>query len=253
MKVCVFVDGENFRHSIVELFPFPQFRQEDYLPESADWTGLFDWLVSIAVGGDRIRTYWYVNELIDFFPYSFPNLSVNPDGLKNLLCKHEPYEMELNTLDPTACKSRMAEIVKFLLQRRENMQKRFNGWIAIQDGISLKHRAIEFRRAGAIKCNLFDNSLGREKAVDVKLASDMIILRDIYDVAVIVSGDQDYVPVVQVVKDFGKRVVNVAFTTRSGEILPGGARRLNQKTDWRCNISYNDLAKLLGIKQLPIP
>lgn len=54
------------------------------------------------------------------------------------------------------------------------MQNRFNGWIAIQDGISLKHRAVEFRRAGAMKCDLFENRLGREKAVDVKLASDMM-------------------------------------------------------------------------------
>jgi len=253
MKVCVFVDGENFRHSIVELFP--QFRQEDYLPKSADWTVLYNWLVNTAVeNGERIRTYWYVNESIDFFPYHFPDpaISTNPtetrEQLKSLLCKYEPYQKELNALDPSACDTRMAAMVKNLRQRQDTMQKRFNGWIAIQDGISLKHRAIEFRRAGAMKCNLFDNSLGREKAVDVKLASDMIILKDIYDAAVIVSGDQDYVPAVEVVKDFGKRVVNVAFTTRGGQLLPGGARRLNQKTDWRCIIPYDTLATHLQVK-----
>jgi len=31
MKACVFVDGENFRHSIVNLFP--HLHQEDYLPK----------------------------------------------------------------------------------------------------------------------------------------------------------------------------------------------------------------------------
>ena len=73
-----------------------------------------------------------------------------------------------------------------------------------------------------MKCNLFDKSLGREKAVDVKLTSDMITLQGIYDIAIIVSGDQDYVPAAEVLKDCGKRVINVAFRTRSGKLLPGG-------------------------------
>lgn len=249
MKVCMFVDGENFRHSIVELFP--QFHREDYLPKLANWTELFDWMINTAIGsGERIRTYWYVIESIDFFPYHFPDPTTieTRTQLKSLLCKYEPYQKELNSLDEAACNTRMAAIVTILRQRQDTMQKRFNGWITIQDGICLKHRAIEFRRAGAMKCNLFDSSLGREKAVDVKLASDMILLKDIYDVAVIVSGDQDYVPAVEVIKDFGKRVVNVAFITRGGQLLPGGARRLNLKTDWRCSIPYDTLSSHLQIK-----
>jgi len=247
MKVCVFVDGESFRHSIVELFP--QFRQETYLPKFANWTALYNWLVSTAVkNGERIRTYWYMIESIDFFPYHFPNPLTSPAELKNLLCKHEPYKNELDALDAAVCATRMTQMVEDLRQRQITMQKRFDGWRAIQDGIAMKHEAIEFRRAGAMKCNLFENSLGKEKAVDVKLASDMIILKDIYDAALLVAGDQDYVPAVQVVKDFGKRVVNVAFTTRGGELLPGGARRLSQRTDWSYNIPYNVLASYLQIK-----
>ena len=94
---------------------------------------------------------------------------------------------------------------------------------------------------------LFDETLGPEKAVDVKLAVDMIMLRDIYNVAVIVSGDQDYVPAVCAVKDFGKRVVNIAFETRSGRLLPGGAWRLNQVTDWSLRIAYADFEKYLNL------
>ena len=93
----------------------------------------------------------------------------------------------------------------------------------------------------------FDESFGSEKAVDVKLASDMIVLRDIYDVAIIVSGDQDYVPAVEVVKDSGRRVVNVAFLTRGGRLLPGGARRLNQVTDRSVNITHVDLSRFMSL------
>jgi hypothetical protein len=116
-------------------------------------------------------------------------------------------------------------------------------------GISTKHRFIEFRKAGAIQYNLFDSKFGPEKAVDVKLGTDMIMLKDIYDIAVIVSGDQDYVPAVKAVKDFGKHVVNVSFETRGGKLLPGGAWRLNQLTDWSLKIPYADFK---GFLNLPI-
>ena len=82
------------------------------------------------------------------------------------------------------------------------MRARFDGWTTIQNNISVNHESIEFRRAGAIRFNLFNESLGKEKAVDVKLAIDLLMLREIYDTAVIVSGDQDYVPAVQAAKDF---------------------------------------------------
>ena len=83
--------------------------------------------------------------------------------------------------------------------------------------------------------------------MDVKLATDLIVLRDIYDVAVIVSGDQDYVPAVQVVKDSGKRVINVAFKTKNNALLPGGAARLSQATDWGLEIAHKDLGNHLGL------
>ncbi len=87
----------------------------------------------------------------------------------------------------------------------------------------------------------------------MKLATDLIVLKDIYDIAVIVSGDQDYVPAVQVIKDHGKHVVNVAFETRGGKLLPGGARRLNRLTDWSLSIPYIELKKYLRIQDKPSP
>jgi hypothetical protein len=40
MKACIFLDGENFRHSLTKLFP-ESFNPLDYLPKDADWTGFF--------------------------------------------------------------------------------------------------------------------------------------------------------------------------------------------------------------------
>lgn len=262
MKVCIFVDGENFRHAICDLFP--QFPQYEYLPKLADWTELFDWIVkNVTEDGERIRTYWYVIEAVEFFPYYFPNPSKSstPEKkqivqreLQNLLSKHTPYKDALDAItDENKRTQRMSSIVTELVERRDGFLKRFNGWHVLQDGIAGHHKAVEFRRAGTIGCNLFENCrLSREKAVDVKLASDMIKLKDIYDIAVIMSGDQDYVPAVGVVKDYGKRVVNVAFLTRSGDLLPGGARKLNQAADWSISIPYQTLADHLRIGQLPL-
>jgi uncharacterized LabA/DUF88 family protein len=49
----------------------------------------------------------------------------------------------------------------------------------------------------------------RSKRVDVSLTTDMLIHahRDNYDVAILVAGDEDYVPLVQAVMAEGKRVV----------------------------------------------
>lgn len=247
-RVCIFVDGENFRHSIVQLFS--SFDRSEYLPKKANWARLFDWLVEkISPKGERIRTYWYVIQSLDFFPYKFPKIENDPDKLKRLLSQDTGLKDQLNVLQGDELMQKMKEIVHALRDDQISMRRRFDGWTAIQDAIATRHAAIEFRRAGAIRYNLFDRSLGPEKAVDVKLAVDLIMFREIYDLAIIVTGDQDYVPAVQVVKDFGKHVVNVAFETRGGKLLPQGAWRLNQITDWSFNIPYKNIAALLGIEE----
>ena len=245
-KVCIFIDGENFRHSIGSLFS--DFQRSDYLPKSADWTSLFDWIVKEAApDGLRVRTYWYVVESVDFYPYRFPDVNTQPERLLRLLSEYGPYKDQLDPIDNEIRMSEMEKLVSQLKDRQNQMLSRSNGWRAMQNGIAGGHKAVEFRRAGAITYNLFEGRLQKEKAVDVKLATDLIMLRDIYDVALILSGDQDYVPAVEVVKDSGKRVINVAFRTRGGRLLPGGARRLNQVTDWNFEIEYHDLGGYLGL------
>ncbi len=247
-RVCVFVDGENFRHSITGLFD--DFKESDYLPKNARWQDFFDWLVKEVCGDgtvERVRTYWYVIESIDFFPYRFHDAESKTETLQRLLSKCDDIRGRIDGLKGEPLVSKMKSEVEMLRKRRHMMRGRFEGWTTLQNGISSRHRSIEFRRAGAIRYNLFKRSLGPEKAVDVKLATDLLMLRDIYDVAVIVSGDQDYVPAVQVVKDFGKSVVNVAFKTRNGRLLPGGARRLNEKTDWSLSVDYERFREFLNI------
>lgn len=249
-RVCVFVDGENFRHAIEDLLR-GDFNGDEYLPKKALWAEFFDHLVERAStnSGNRFRTYWYVIKHLDFFPYRFPKADEKDSSgnfvLKKLLRKHEIFNIILDGLDEYTLIPKMRHIVDYLRKEQDKMRKRFDGWTVMQNGIAGAHKSVEFRRAGAIRYNLYENTLGNEKAVDVKLATDLILLRDIYDMAVIVSGDQDYVPAVEAVKDFGKEVVNVSFLTRKGDLLPGGAWRLNQVTDWSLQVQHSDLKKYM--------
>lgn len=248
-RVCVFVDGESFRHSIIDLFK--QFKAYEYLPKT-DWAKLYDFFVSQAVPEsekERVRTYWYVIDLLDFFPYKFPDADSNTTDLQRVLSINKEFGERLGKLQDNKehLVAEMKRIVVNLRKCEEGMRTRFQGWKTIQDNISVSSSRVEFRRAGAITYNLFWQKFGKEKAVDVKLAIDLILLRDIYDVAVIVSGDQDYVPAVQAVKDFGKTIINVAFLTKDEKLLPGGAWRLNQHTDCSVEIPYKELASYLNI------
>ena len=250
-RICVFVDGENFRHSIVGLFE--HFNKNDYLPKKADWAKLFDHFIECTdlSEPERIRTSWYVIKYLDFYPYKIPSLDTEFDKARRLLEKGKWAKDRIANAGAGGAKSEMERIVKELDGRRDQMQRRFDGWRNLQENIAMRWPRIEFRQAGAITFDLFTGRLQKEKAVDVKLATDLIMLRDIYDVAVIVSGDQDYVPAVQAVKDFGKIVINVAFAARSGKLLPGGARRLNHVTDNSITAHYDKLGPLLGITTGP--
>ncbi len=56
-----------------------------------------------------------------------------------------------------------------------------------------------------------------EKGIDILIATDMISLafKDGYDTAILVSGDSDFVPVVEKIQELGKRVETAAFKKTS--------------------------------------
>jgi len=67
----------------------------------------------------------------------------------------------------------------------------------------------------------FDQAKEEQKEVDVAMACEMVVhaLRDHYDVAVVVSGDRDFIPAIQQVQSAGKRVEVAAFNTSvAGEL-----------------------------------
>lgn len=247
-KVCIFVDGENLRHSIGDLFP--AFDRKNHLPET-DWTKFFDWIACEAVGSkdvERVRTYWYVVQDIDFSPSNLNIASKTKISSEILLSKNkERADILAKIANLDEKQNVMRNMIDELLDFQTTMEKRFAGWIHLQDSIARRSTSVEFRRAGYIRYDLFNGQFGSEKAVDVNLGVDLFRLKDIYDVAVIVSGDQDYMPAVDAVKDFGKHTVNVAFRTQNDKLLPGGAKRLSQSTDRAIELQYAELKTHLGL------
>lgn len=64
----------------------------------------------------------------------------------------------------------------------------------------------------------YDPNRQEQKEVDVAMACEMVVhaLRDHYDVAIVVSGDRDFVPAIQHVQAAGKRVEVAAFANTVG-------------------------------------
>ncbi len=254
-RICIFVDGENFRHSIGALFP-DDYESKDYLPAKANWDGFFDHLVDQVAdkAGDceRLRTYWYVVQSIDFYPRDVPDPRKFTTAHK-VLKWDAGTKAQLANLSGDDLKKKVEELTRQMKDRKRSKQDRFRGWTDVQDEIALANDRVEFRRAGALRCNLFTNEFSGEKAVDVKLATDMIVLIDSYDVAVLVTGDEDYCPAVSHVKDRGRTVVSVAFADAGGKLLPGGARALNVHSDWGIVMTADEVDAFLGLRQQKLP
>ena len=249
MRACIFVDGENLRHTICDLFE-PDFDRREYLPKSADWASFYDHVVGTATKGlgTRLRTYWYVVENVDPYPSLPKKQEQGAAGLDAWATKNEKLVREFQLpANGDERRKAISTIVGDAYQKRNTIKSRFDGYTVLQNGITAKHRSIEFRRSGSISYNVLNGKFGQEKTVDVNLAVDMVTLHANYDVGIIVSGDQDYVPAAQTVKDMGKHVVNVAFKARNGVLLPGGAKRLNQATDWSVELEFDEFKRFLNI------
>jgi uncharacterized LabA/DUF88 family protein len=247
-RACIFVDGENFRHSLKRLFKDGEysFRHSDYLPET-DWHHFFE---SIANHFDceLLRTYWYVVEQIDpspFIPYEWEEKA-------KVLGKWHRSRIQACTTDPER-RAVLLELTRGIDAARKNIESRAQGWRTVQSSIEGNNDQLEFRRCGSIRYDCIRKKFGTEKGVDTQLTTDMIELADIYDAAIILSGDADYLPPVAAVKRKGKLVFSVSFLDQNGKQLPGGARRLSNAVDSRLDLNFEAVRTGLSIERITRP
>jgi uncharacterized LabA/DUF88 family protein len=77
-------------------------------------------------------------------------------------------------------------------------------------GVRTSTDLIDILEVGHLKVDLFNHSCD-EKGLDTRLAVDMVALEDNYDVALLVSGDAESIPSIELMKRRGKYVGAIEF------------------------------------------
>lgn len=246
-KACIFVDGENFRYSLADLFPSDRyhFTKERYLPDT-DWHAFFRFIAA-QCDCELVRAYWYVTDSIDFRPFKIPHRW--SDKAKQFK-RSERYTQRIDAAaDPPARREVLQTIEEELMARRREMEARWKGQRQVLFAIEKNNDRLEVRRFGSIAFDLIDNCFETEKGVDTQLATDLIMMSDIYDVAILVSGDADYLPPIAAIKSRGKIVYSVCFLNTKGDKLPGGARRLEAVVDSSYEVPFAEMRERMGVKE----
>lgn len=93
------------------------------------------------------------------------------------------------------------------LPESQGKLERFLNIIEVQRGFSVHRYGRQAGRHTCTHCG-YEGHFTREKEVDTSLVADMVKLGAIgaYDVAVLLSGDSDYVPAIEAVQSLGKNV-----------------------------------------------
>lgn len=243
----VFIDGENFLSSIRWLYR-AEFHRGDYLPRNASW-GWFFSKIAQELNAREFSVRWYVINELDYHPHA----DWVHDSWETLMEKirDEAIQEELKRKTTAKGKQRTIEWYrKVCRENRELMQRRLAEWHAMQDKISEEHPFVRFHRPGWQPCFLLDpeRKLGREKGVDIGLAVDLIHHLPDYDLAILFSGDGDYVPAIKIAQAAGKKIALMEFEFRNGDPLRSISRRLKALSDITINVPFGDLAAFLGIE-----
>ena len=215
LKTVIFVDGRNFKYSL-QAFRF----QAEGAPNTGRYYRLdekhFHWrefflgvvnkfAVSTGFPHRLVRAYWYNAETIR--PYQVTDRLVD-----NVL---QQFKAQHPSLTPDMIKG----LAKGWYDReRSNFDYAKE---AVFEGIQRRIDFLEFKYVGEYVVKPFEphrlsqqedgeyfyqGTREGEKGVDVGIAIDMIAKLQAYDVAVLVSGDADFLPAVRYLKDSLKQV-----------------------------------------------
>jgi len=138
----------------------------------------------------------------------------------NVIEKSSPFTLDLYSMAVQLADSR--ELVAAYVFDTRRPFGEDDGSVRIHDRL----RYLGFR---VVARESFDPVKKEQKEVDVAMACEMVVhaLRDNYDIAIVVSGDQDFVPAIQHVQAAGKRVEVAAFGVSIGKALMKAADRFH--------------------------
>jgi hypothetical protein len=216
--VVIFVDGHSLRYVLGTVLP--DFDPErSLLPVSAGWRPFFAGLAQSAKRSPfttvLLRSYWYV-------PGSFVGC--------NEIRRPEKEVRERRVL---------------AMEEQEALRKNHQAIARIAGDL-------EFVSAGSRKYK-FDkdpkNAWAGEKGVDVAMAVDMLRKTPIYDLAIVLTRDADFIPAINAVKDVGRIVVVPRFTDPQGKLIIETPEELLVAADRTFNIEDLRMRELLVPKE----
>ena len=215
LRTVIFVNGQNFRHNLRDFKfqsypPHPHHNEYRLDEKHFKWESFFkDSLKKfddvIGEKHDLVRVYWYyannitswsannfrANQIVDHYADQFPELTTEMVIGK----ARDWYEQESRRF------RQLRESVFKEIQRNSNMLEfRYVGNYVLAPFVP---RRIYYNNDGDLQ---YQGTQIGEKGVDIGMAIDMISKMNNYDTAVLVSGDNDFIPVIQHLKDNLKHV-----------------------------------------------
>lgn len=223
-RFIIFVDGANMTGSLKHLGL--RVRAELY----ADFfrhlfqSALDMWRVATALrssgNAQLVRVYWYAPGSMDEWGLDDPRTRTvlrdiyESDEEVKRFCRALVQTSPTPTVDPSstgelAWQLCFKDMQGWYTSRRESLGglRRFLHWLRNNTDF------IEVVECGHWGVDLIHRVL-TEKGIDTTLAVDMVSMAPCYDVALVVSGDADYLPPINYVKRHGKQVGVVEFVPR---------------------------------------
>lgn len=216
LRTAIFVDGANFRANLRNFsFSSPSPSDRGYRLEERhfDWKRFYDDVIqkfNEATGWKHrlIRVHWYYAQTISPWAYSGNYASAQAE---KILSRY-----------PQICGLTHEKVIDKAREWYRRERERFERLREVTfENIQRETDFLEFKYVGqyqvrpleAYRIDQNDDGeityLGRqvgEKGVDIGIAVDMIAKMPYYDVAILVSGDADFLPVVGYLKDHLKHV-----------------------------------------------
>lgn len=163
----------------------------------------------MAIGSDNKN-----NKVMMFIDYR--NIIRSVDTMKSL-----PFKLDLETLARQLLGSREL-VAAYVFDSK--------GTINHEDSSKRLHDKLRYLGFRVMIRDGYDPERQEQKEVDVAMACEMVVhaLRDHYDVAIVVSGDRDFVPAIQHVQAAGKRVEVAAFANTVGSTVIQSADKFHE-------------------------
>lgn len=248
-RFVTFVDGSNLDGVLKNL----ALRVDDY---GAFYRHVFEesvrhWGRTFADGSpwpapQHSRIYWYVVGKMDEWDLNDPKAESRLRSRFEMNVRLKEYYLE--RVGPIAAdRSReddawtlcFAETRDWYENKRKALERKKRFYFGVQSATDY----VEIRQEGHWKVDLLNHTLN-EKGLDTSLAVDMVALRDIYDVALLISGDADGIPGINYVKGQSKHVGVVEFRRGSSdESSKGTSSRLKIAADFVVQIFEADLLR----------